>query len=192
MNTEAFPPYPGEHSGTVLVLGNGFTLHDDYARARELRPDAEVIAVNEACRFYRADHVYSYHYGPSHLDMWFPRQVEKFGPGAVCHSSPWHARDYAIPDEWGVVEYWWKRAGANGSSGWMATRLARLMGFDEIILCGVPMASGTYSDGNMAKDFMKEKVVAHYRRGIAEQTDYHAGVYSMSGWTMELFGLPQG
>jgi len=40
------------------------------------------------------------------------------------------------------------------------------LGFEEIILCGVPLAEGTYSDGSLANDFMRPKILDHYRRAV--------------------------
>jgi hypothetical protein len=190
----SIPGYPVRHSGSVLVLGHGFTLHDDYARARLLRPDAHVIAVNKAAVEYRADHLFSWHNERGKLASWAKQQHERFGPGAIVHSTPGRNRETGVllepPPNRPEVDYWWPGALAGGSSSWMAVRMAVFMGYEERILCGVPLSIGGYADGIMARDFMREKVVEHYRAGVAKDTAYHAGTYSMSGATREILGEP--
>ena len=192
----AAPPYPVRERGTVLVLGHGFSLHDDYARARELRPDAKVIAVNKAAVEYKADHLFSWHYDPvkGKLASWAKEQRERFGPNFLVHSTPGRNRETGVlnpvPVDVDIVGYFWPGATANGSSGWMAVRMAHFMGFEERIMCGVPMERGSYADGYMARDFQRDAVVERYQRGIAEQTEFHVGTFSMSGWTKGMLGAP--
>lgn len=190
----AIPAYPVRHSGTVLVLGHGFTLHDDVARARKIRPDADVIAVNKAAVEYKADHLFSWHHERGKLKSWAGQQFRKFGPGAVVHSTPGRDRATGVlldpPEGCPEVDFWWPGAVAKGSSGWMAVRLATFLGYEERILCGVPMAKGAYADGFMARDFMRDSKIESYRSGIAADTAYHKGTYSMSGWTRDLLGEP--
>ncbi len=189
------PAYSTRESGTVLVLGHGFTLYDDYDRARELRPAAAVIAVNKAAVEYPAAHIFSWHWDyESKLPQWARLQRENFGEGFLVHSTPGRDRDTGIlnpvPEGVDLVDYWWPGATANGSSSWMAVRMAHFMGWDEIILCGVPMEKGGYADGFMALDFQRDEAVNRYRRGIAEQTEFHERTFSMSGWTKTLLGEP--
>ncbi len=95
-----------------------------------------------------------------------------------AHSAPW-------------VDYWWREARGQGTSAWCAVKLARLLGFDEIILCGVPLAPGPYADGRMARDFNRPRILERYRAGIAGDQAWHEGVASMSGWTRDFFGEPR-
>lgn len=192
-NENALPPYPLRHSGPVLVCGNAWCLKDDFERARALRPEAPVIAVNGAAGQVRAEHLYSYHFSHFVRKGWLDRQKRKFGD---CHftvhgpggrnpkvqamrkrSAPW-------------VDYWWPAARGGGTSAWCAVKLAGSMGFTEIVLCGAPIEQGVYADGRMARDFNRREILDHYREYIQRDTDWHQGVKSMSGWTGDFFGEP--
>lgn len=190
----AAPPYRRRHSGPVLVCGNAWCLDDDFAAARAIRPDAAVIAVNGASARVKADFLYSYHFMNFRRKGWLARQAENFGLGRFsvhstaakseaeqalrAHSAPW-------------VDYWWRAARGQGTSAWCAVKLARLLGFDEIILCGAPLAPGPYADGRMARDFNRPRILERYRAGIAGDQAWHKGVGSMSGWTRDFFGEPR-
>ncbi len=217
----AAPPYRYRHSGPVLVCGNAWCLDEDFAAARAIRPGAAVIAVNGASARVKADFLYSYHFMNFRRKGWLARQAGNFGPGrqagnlgpcrqagnlgpcrqagnlgpcrfsvhstaakseaeqaSRAHSAPW-------------VDYWWREARGQGTSAWCAVKLARLLGFDEIILCGVPLAPGPYADGRMARDFNRPRILERYRAGIAGDQAWHEGVASMSGWTRDFFGEPR-
>lgn len=195
--TWAIPSYPKKHAGCVLILGFADGLEDDMARAHALRPHADVIAVNAAATAHRADHVYSWHWNDaSKLPWWAAQQHERFNQRALVHSTPGRDRKTGILNpvpqgpEVAFVDHWWPGATANGSSGWMAVRLACFLGYEERILCGIPIGRAAYADLSMAKDWQRDAHVERYRRGIEEQTGYHAGTYSMSGWTRDLLGEP--
>ena len=199
----AAPPYRCRHSGPVLVCGNAWCLDDDFTAARAIRPGAAVIAVNGASARVKADFLYSYHFMNFRRKGWLDRQAGNFGPGrqagnlgpsrfsvhstaakseaeqaSRAHSAPW-------------VDYWWREARGQGTSAWCAVKLARLLGFDEIILCGAPLAPGPYAGGRMARDFNRPRILERYRAGIAGDQAWHEGVGSMSGWTRDFFGEPR-
>ncbi|MDP7214359.1 MAG: hypothetical protein QF583_00255 [Rhodospirillales bacterium] len=199
----AAPPYRYRHSGPVLVCGNAWCLDEDFAAARAIRPGAAVIAVNGASARVKADFLYSYHFMNFRRKGWLARQAGNLGPcrqagnlgpcrfsvhstaakseaeqASRAHSAPW-------------VDYWWREARGQGTSAWCAVKLARLLGFDEIILCGVPLAPGPYADGRMARDFNRPRILERYRAGIAGDQAWHEGVASMSGWTRDFFGEPR-
>lgn len=184
------PPYPHRHSGPVLVCGNAWCLDEDIARARALRPDAAVIAVNGAAGAVPAFALFSHH--PEKLPKWITAQSLRFGPCFTVHSSgaiePTKLGRNRGAMPW--VDHWWPGARGGGTSAWCAVKLAKLMGFEEVVLCGAPLTTGSYSDGRMARDFNRPEILGHYRAQIARDTDWHAGVTSMSGWTREFFGEP--
>jgi hypothetical protein len=190
MNEAAIPAYPHRHAGPCLVCGNAWTLADDVARARRLRPNALVIAVNKAAGELAADFLFSIHF--EKLPRWIPLQAARFGIGFSIHGvGSREAKKQAQRErEAPYVDYWWPDARGAGSSTWSAAKVARLMGFDEIILCGMPLAAGPYADGKLANDFMRAKITDHYRAAVAGDIAWHAGVSAMSGWTREFFGEP--
>lgn len=182
------PVYPYTHSGPVIVAGNAYCLHDDFQRAREVHKGTPVIAVNGAAGQVNAFALFTQH--PRKFPQWIEVQRERFGDNFTTHA----AGKAHLKSKFGHVErmpwvnYWWEGVASGGTSTWGARRLAGFMGFDLVILCGMPLDRGGYSDGKMAKDFQRDEVVDHYRQMILRDKDWHSGVRSMSGWTQEIFG----
>lgn len=178
------------HSGPCIVAGNAWCLHDDLARAGERWPDAPVIAVNGAAGEVRAFALFTQH--PRKFPKWIAWQRARFGDGFSTHAAgKAHMRTKIgdVPDmPW--VDHWWDNVASGGTSGWGARRMAGLMGFRPVILCGMPLAPGGYASGRL-----KSKQLGHmsealkgYRAAIMKDTGWHDGTVSMSGWTAEQFG----
>ena len=167
------------------MAGNAFCLHDDLARARTMYPDAPAIAVNGASREVRALALLSAH--PERFVApgydWIRHQVRLFGPGFTVHGATWR------PDmPW--VNHWWPDIIGGGGSAWGARKLAWLMGFEPVILCGCPLVPGNYANDKPGLIMTRLDVIEPYRREIAADTEWHEGCYSMSGFTRDLFGAP--
>lgn len=179
------PRYLFQHVGPCLVAGNAFCLHDDIARARKLFHDAPAIAVNGAAREVKAIALYSSH--PERFVApgfeWIRHQRRLFGDGFTVHASKF------VPDCL-HVQYWWEDARGGGGSAWGARKLAGLMGFDPVVLCGCPLVPGNYAGDRPGQIMTRLKVLEPMRREIEEDTAWHHGAYSMSGWTRNLLGEP--
>lgn len=182
------PPFPRQ-SGPVLVCGAAVSLIDDLVRARGLFPDAPAIAVNGAAAAVPAFALFTMH--PRKLPRWIAQQ-RGMGTRFTTHAAGRaHARTKtgALPDmSW--VDHWWRGIAHPGTSGWAARRMAAAMGFDLVILCGVPLEAGGYFDGGISKVNRSEAAMAHYREAVQADTAHHAGVLGMSGWTARFFGTP--
>lgn len=187
--TICVPAYPHRYSGTVLVCGFADTLHDDLGRARKLRPDAPIIAVNNAASAVKAFAVFSLHCRRGKLDVWAKEQRKRFGPDFEVHSHGYKNFD-KLQDAYPYVDYWWPDAKGTGTSAWAAAKMARQMGFSEIILCGVTLERRPYADKTMAKDFRLAEVLKIYRDYIRKDGTWHVGVKAMSGWPRKFFGAP--
>lgn len=182
------PPYPFRHSGPVLVCGSAWCLLDDVRAAEDRFPDAAVIAVNGAAGEIKARLLFTLH--PAKMPVWAARQRERFGSGFSTHTAQSrHALDKprAVPQG---AEYVWSFPGGQGTSAWAARRLARILGFSPVVLCGVPLSPGPYMSGLNAKMFGRAQVLDGYRRFIAQDTSWHGDVFGMSGWPREFFGAP--
>ena len=180
---DSFPPYRARHQGVVLVCGNGFPLADDLARARGLFPDAPAIAVNGAAKEVPAFALFTLH--PEKMPvLWAAEQRRRFGTGFTTHTGGKAERQDAPG-----IDHWWPEAAGRGTSTWAAAKMARLMGFDRIVLCGMPLEPGPYADGRPAFAFMRRQLEG-YRAYVAGDTAWHRGVSSLSGWTRDLFGEP--
>ena len=181
------PPYSTVHKGPVLVCGHAFCFEDDLAIARAQYPEAPVIAVNGASGAVKAFALFTQH--PIKFPKWIKLQTDRFGTGFSTHA----AGKRHIATKLGKtprleVEHWWDGVAGGGTSVWGARKMARFMGFDKVILVGAPMEVGGYGDGKFSKLMQKPEVIESYREYIRNDTDWHDGVASVSGWTKEFFG----
>jgi hypothetical protein len=166
-----------------LILGGANTLADDRERALALiagRPHT-LIACNHAGRDEPGplDHWVSMH--PELWKLWLGqrRKAGRPDPGQL-----WHARHKLSPlEESRAIDSW------GGSSGLLCVAVAFELGLSRIIVAGVPMAklASHYDDD-------KPWYEARYYWPMWEK---HAGrmrdrVRSMSGWTAQLLGSPDG
>ena len=178
---QSTPPYLFEHNGLAIVAGNAWCLHEDLAKAPQGLP---IIAVNGAAGEVKAEFLYSKH--PERMvgkgGNWIWRQ-RRFHTNFTVHGSAFHEN---MP--W--VDYFWEGARGGGGSGWGARKLATLLGFDPVILCGMPLNPGNYASGRLSKLMKNPDVIDGFRREIEADVEWHEGVYSMSGFTRDLFGEP--
>jgi hypothetical protein len=183
----AAPPYSFEHSGPVLVCGSAWTFPEDYAEARSRYPDAPAIAVNGAAAFVPAFALYSQH--PLKFPRWISKRRKLPGGFTVHAAGRSHLRNnLGLEGDLSSVDHFWEGIASKGSSAWGARRLAAAMGFDLVILCGVPLSPGEYVGGVVGKVNQRQSAMDGYRQAVLDDTDMHTGVISMSGWTREIFG----
>lgn len=176
------PPF--SFSGVCIVAGNAWCLHEDLAEARKILGDVPVIAVNGASREVKSIALYSCH--PHRFvekgSEWIRHQRRLFGEGFTVHSSN-KTKHGDLP----YVQYWWHIPGGGGSA-WGARKVAKLMGFNTVVLCGCPLLPGNYTGGRLGMNMTKAEVTEQYASEIASDTDWHKGAYSMSGRTREILG----
>ncbi len=181
------PRYPFEHSGACLVVGTAWNMWNDLERAKSLRPKHKIFGVNRTGKFLKCDLMFSFDRKPIATFRWI--QQDNFGEGHFTYHS-WLPDNETTYDDFPAVDYWWANAGGGGTSSWGAARVALMMGFDEVILCGVPMSPGPYVDGKEAPTFSSKQHVENSRQVMEKDTWMHEAVRSMSGWTRELLGEP--
>jgi hypothetical protein len=161
----------------VLVCGNAACLHDDLATVAHLH--APVIAVNGAAAEVQALALYSKH--TERMPRWIGQQ-QRFGKGFLVYAA-------RADDIYSWVDYWVPEVWGGGGSAWDARKLATHIGYGPVILCGCPMVVGPYVGNHNLNGFMhREDIVAGFRDDIAKDLLWHAGCYSMSGWTRDLLG----
>jgi hypothetical protein len=166
------------------VAGSALCLHNDLARARAIVGDVPVIAVNAAAKEVKAVALFSQHPERFKSFRWIERQAARFGAGFTVHGCK--ARP-AMP--W--VDHWWEDARGGGSSAWGARKLAWLMGFDPVILCGAPLEPMAYVNHGIPQLMGDARTHEDFHRAIEAEPEWHEGVFSMSGWTREKFGEPR-
>jgi hypothetical protein len=187
-----YPAYPFRHSGSVVVAGFGPTLQADLDAVQAVKPDLPIIAVNNACEVIKAFAIYSFHFERNKLGEWAKIQRKRFGEGFAVF-GPGHKEWYQHNKRnYPYVEHWAPTTASRGSSGWCAVKLAKLLGFDEVIMCGIPVQPGAYADRRPALYWQSKKTnaVSQYRKAIEADVASHKGVYSLSGWTKDLLGAP--
>lgn len=182
----ASPPYPLAHDGPVIVAGNAWCLDEDLVRARAIFGDCPVIAVNGASREVRAAFLFSAH--PARMVErgfnWIHHQRRLFGDGFTVHGATYR-------DGCPHVDHWWGPMPGGGGSAWGARKVASLMGFSTVVLCGCPLVVGPYvGNHNLGGMMHQQDVVGQYASEIESDTDWHEGCYSMSGKTRAILGCP--
>ena len=118
------------------------------------------------------------------MGLFSREQTKRFGDDFTAHTG----KASYNPEKHTYVNYYWKWSASKGSSGWSAAKMADMMGFDLMVLCGIPLNPGNYADGTLAMPMQNPKVIDIYREFILGDTKIHHKVKSMSGWTKELFG----
>jgi hypothetical protein len=165
------------HTKRAIVLGSADTLQSDLDSLGNMREGATIFAVNHTGFKFK-----------THIDYWI-----------TLHPECWHEwpqKRAAIGGNMDFISIGYNAqnktpAGMNkgssdwgGTSGLFAVKCAFEEGFEEVILCGVPMTDTPYFWG---KD-LHYNIVA-YRKGWEKHIDKLKGrVYSQSGWTRELLG----
>lgn len=166
----------------AFVLGGANTLADDLIRANELVQPSTLIATNHAGRDF--DGILP-HWVTLHTELmpgWIAERSEKGYPDA---EKFWTSNTKTIPPEhaalYNHVPTW------DGSSGLLAITVAFHLGFEKIILCGVPLDKKAchYNDDQPWMD------APRYRGAWLKYMPHMLGrVKSFTGWTNLKFGEP--
>lgn len=168
-------------SGVALLLGCAETVWDDVKAAERLvGAPSTIIAVNDAGADYPSpvDHWVSLH--PEQFSTWRARRVQQ---GYPMHGTlAWSRRNPEFVDC--IMEHWGK-----GTSGLYAVTVARYLGFEKIILCGITIDKRPhYHDGFLGRPW---KEYPKHRPGWEQNLKRIArSTRSMSGWTRDLLGAP--
>lgn len=172
-----FPSIAGSCSGCVVILGSGRHVWDDLENAAGWK---EAICVNDVGMHFPGlvKHWYSndIHMLPRWIAARRPRYVRDFGPVIETHSCTLGARHI------------WPWPG-HGSSSLNAVFTALALGYEKIVLCGVPLDdNGHYFDPPwVTTNFAREGTVRHWRLMAPK---FEGRVKSMSGISREILGAP--
>ena len=200
--------YDSKHGGCAIVCGSAPSLHEDLAKAKELRPGATILGVNFVGLLVpEIEHIWTQHNEFAHKIKdktgrpikvhTRPKEYRSPGGGLWFNLAPdisWEQVDYVWPDL-----YW-----VNGSSGVAGAMWAKHgMGFDEVIMAGIQLSSSslTYTPEYAATQFNGNGInfagqhnIEHWQACLLSHHDkgLTKGVYSMSGYTRSLLGAPPG
>ena len=150
------PPVIADEDVThCIVTGMGEPLMDDFMRAGNYLAKKgevfDVIGANRSCQLIRTDMNFS-------LDR---DNIRYWKSVSLNQSGPWHSGQPAATKskkDYPWVYYWWPMVQGAGSSAWGAAKVAFLMGYEEVILCGVPLEQGPYADGIYAPTFQDDMI----------------------------------
>jgi hypothetical protein len=187
---------------TALVIGGAACVWEDVYAARHIRRDA-VIACNEIGIEWPGEidawvslHARSFDTGPNWIkgraDNGHPPARRYFGHHGAFKGS---RRDYSrIPSFATATDYSFANE-KSGSSGLFAAKVALVdLGFDRVVLAGVPMTPTKHFDGRdrWTRPNAGGKTSAHGFRNswLAVPQEYRDRMRSMSGWTRVLLGAP--
>lgn len=190
----------------LIVAGSAACVFDDFERALDAAPLAEVMLVNGACQLIEnAEHVLA-----GHTD-----KAEEFAAARRAkfpNARPWrlHA-NWAFPNKApkhkypSVTDWWGATMSSGATSAGKAALIGLAMGFDRIILAGCPMDGSGYAPGEtdgIKQDAACQRIgdakkqqaltIRRYKARMAElaQTTFKGRVLSMSGYTREVLGTP--
>ena len=167
----------------LLVLGGSNCLWDDLKKVDVSQFD--IMATNDT------GHVYE-----GRIDYWATLHPENFPAwkakrwGNVDYES-WSYTNYPVAKLNGVLEDFWRaRNGISGSTGLFAAQVGLHLGYDYVLLAGVPMDGGNNIMG--PKECWNDKTANSFRTAWEENLDrLREKVYSLSGWTRELLGYKE-
>lgn len=165
-----------------LVLGGGANVWKDVATARTLGEFVGCVACNDAGVDWpeHLDAFVSLH--PPKVQAWRNRREAKGHPPAKVYIA--NAQDVGVDR---VEPYRWPEMKTSGSSGLYATKIALELGFDRVVLCGVPLTNEAhYFDSKawkQANSFKEAWLAVKDARLLGR-------VKSFSGWTAEQLGTP--
>lgn len=165
-----------------LVLGSANCLRDDIAAALRLSEFEGVVAAKHAGIEWS---------GP--LDAWVSLHPDKFGALIAEREKKGYEsanRLFGHIPVGGVCEgtsYKFEGQKRSGSSGLFAAKVAIDLGFDRLVLCGIPLEK---EKGRIdGKDHWNGAY--SFRQGFLEAIPTLAGrARSMSGWTQVILGTP--
>ena len=179
--------YEVRHQGPAIVCGGAPSVFVDVEKAVALRPGATLLGANFAAGLFPGiEHVWTQHNNGAQLLR------DGLGSGVKIHGRAGIMGD---------VDYEWPELrGFKGSSGLVGALWAKAMGFDEVIMAGIPLSGSTLDHSEEYQAISKDRnlyttasielyqtfVRKYKKEGKAE------GICSMSGYTRKIFGPPQG
>lgn len=170
---------------SCLVIGSALTWEQDVEAALDIGEYDGVVAVKRIGVLWRG-----------RLDAWVtlhPDRLVKEMPERLLKGYPAPARVFSqtsaspmkhVTDQ---IDYKFPGQRTSGSSGLFAVRVAFMLGFDRIVLCGIPLTK-EFGKVDYGPLWHGEKL---FRDAFQKAIPLFDGrVRSMSGWTKDLVGMP--
>ncbi|AZV00267.1 hypothetical protein GCM10017635_09520 [Paracoccus kondratievae] len=169
----------------ALCIGGASCVHQDIADALDLFTPDFVVACNDAMTVWPGslDAVVTLH--PEKLPGWRTERLARGYPDAARYL----AHGDALPGWIDLVEFRFPGQSNSGSSGLFTAKAALIdLGADIAVLAGIPLTRTPHFF-----DADQWQAAGGYREvWAALRPEYRARIRSMSGWTAEHFGRPDG
>lgn len=193
---------------TAIVVGSAPCLHDDLKRALELDPFAYIVTVNGACvEVEEADAIVSGHTNKAEIFTEARRKAFPNGKQFDVFAN-WTRRSSESKREYPSVTRWFSAHCSTGAtSAAKAARMMFEMGFERVILCGCPLDSSGYFEGESRKGRSishdcrrlgdpkeaQSRAIEGYKRKFRKlaEGEFKGKVFSMSGLTRKWLGEPE-
>lgn len=178
--------YPHRHSGILLVCGSARCVWGDLEPWRGSGHD--IMAVNDVGMHIPLDIAHWYSNSAEELHFWRHNRRRDYSRDFITHAWAGSDNSYSIDYRWPVP--------GHGTSSLNACYVGLLMGYERIILCGVPLDdSGHYFDPpwqitHFSRSPRSVDNKVRYWSNAAERV-FGGRVKSMSGRTREILGEPE-
>lgn len=187
------PSVEGRKGRAAIICGSAPTLLSEFDKVIKKRPDAIIIGINEALWAVECDILMTYHV----------EEVYHFLGKSLVHDIEVHTSK-RFDEKWAdkATKFWQVKGGATSAID--AVQICQQMGFKEIILVGCPMnggdgyfhgakaietVEGCPRFGNSGTEYLTNKHKARLLE-LVKELDF-SNVFSMSGFTSEVFGKPK-
>ena len=166
------PDLVNSRSGSLLVIGSAACVQDDLKRYDKLHSGAR-MGVNDAIPWYKGKLDFAVSLHPSQLWFWCKARKDNPIPISTHRAGGWPEIIFDIHAD-------------GATSGLSAIVVSLLMGFDSIVLAGIPVSDDPKLNGEVgrisAETMQKEWMI--FSRFFGGK------VRSLSGWTRDTFGAP--
>lgn len=163
----------------VLILGGARSVFIDMNDAYRLCPEYDaVFGINDIVQEVpEITHALTMH--PDKMPKWLEGRVDN---GHSTDLEFWTAADKKVPPDLPFQRI----RNTRGGSGLLAIYVARHLGFNKIVLAGIPMTQ----EGEHYHTSGKWRECRLYRVVWENESTEKDDVRSLSGWTREKFGEP--
>ena len=188
------PEIAGTKSGALLIMGTGACLWDDL-EAYDARHEGDRMGINEASQFYPLMHSRPLHHAVSlHPEFLWSYCVAPDFYGAHRGFTPLqsHAQiRHRVPKTVQHPLNLWPLQRDGGTSGPFGVLIGLLMGYERIILSGMPQdGSGYFYNPKHQSYFHHDAYIVEWNRMRESVPMMNERVRSLSGITREMFGAP--
>jgi hypothetical protein len=180
-NAPQLPVVRPSPNQVAVVIGGAEDVFDEWRQAKELCEEALVDPVtfvtNDSISLFpdRIDHAVTLHPDKYDREWRDARAARGLDPPGIVWAHRRHKVANRDTPDWG------------GSSGLFAIKVALEVGFDKIILCGVPM---TLEAGHVVRKAPWRACDQFRRAWGRHQRELTNHICSFSGWTRTTFGPP--